>query len=325
LEGGFISGSSPIADLHMDVLSVHTPESFVKGSSRRQTDLPRMLASGVRLAVFSLFADPRSGNRSTWLKEIKDQIEKFKKIVTLSDGKVALIREPADVEQNLEKGILSVMLEIEGLHPVGYSLYDVELLIDEGVSVVTVCWNNSNRFATSAVDAASGEDRGLSPLGEKLVRILNERKVIIDCSHASDATFFDILDISEKPPILSHSGVRHFRNIPRNASDEVLSAIESTGSIIGMNLCPSFLSRRARKHITVQTVVEQILYLSERFSPNMLALGSDLEGIRYLPSDMKGVEDIPLIFERLSRIMSEETVSGIAFDNFFRFFASVRE
>tara|TARA_X000001036_G_scaffold20491_1_gene17199 strand:+ start:7 stop:801 length:795 start_codon:yes stop_codon:yes gene_type:complete len=137
------------------------------------------------------------------------------------------------------------MIGVEGGHAIENDLLKLEKLYDRGMRYLGVTWNNSNDWATSAKDETLKRDSlefiGLSEFGKEVIRKCNDLGIMIDISHAGDQTVKDILQISNKPIIASHSSVYNICPHFRNLKDDQMYAIKNNGGVIFINFYPAYI------------------------------------------------------------------------------------
>ena len=222
--------------------------------------------------------------------------------------KIRLAYSADEVEKNRQKGIMSAILTVEG--PVGFD-YNPELLEDLyniGFRISTLGWNDENPLTGSCYSGG-----GLTDLGREYVREAQSVGMCIDVSHISDKGFWDIMEITQKPVIASHSNSRTVFNHPRNITDDMYRAICQTGGTVGINLYTKFLGNDP----DIDTVCDHIFhFLHIAGDDRHLSLGSDFDGMDSLPVGISGIQDYPKLAERLlARGLSEESVFNIFWSN----------
>jgi membrane dipeptidase len=109
-----------------------------------------------------------------------------------------------------------------------------------GVRYMSPAWSVSTSWAGSSGDEA-GRTRGLNEFGKSVVREMNRLGMMVDVSHVSDPTFWDIVNTSTKPVIATHSGCRAIANVPRNLTDEMIRALAEKGGVCSVLFYPEFL------------------------------------------------------------------------------------
>lgn len=213
-----------------------------------------------------------------------------------------------EIEENRKQGMMSGILTIEG--PAGFDFNPEMLqnLYQIGFRITTLGWNEQNPLTGSCVTGG-----GLTEQGREYVREAQRVGMVVDVSHISDAGFWDIMDITQKPIIASHSNSRALCDIPRNLSDEMYLAICKTGGTAGINLYSDFLGENA----DIDTVCNHIFhFLNLAGTDKHVSLGSDFDGMETLPDGISGVQDYDKLADKLlNRGLSEDTVHHIFWDN----------
>ncbi len=239
------------------------------------------------------------------LAAMKIQFEKNKDIIRQAFS-------AEDVENNYKNGLMSAILTIEGTAGFDFDPARLENLYKkEGFRISTLGWNAINPLA-----GHHGSGVGLTDLGKNYVKEAQRLGMLIDVSHLSDEGFWDIMKITEKPIIASHSSSRKVYNTSRNISDEMFLAIKETGGVCGINLYDGCLGENP----TIDTFCDHILHFVE-LDPDAkhISLGGDLDGIDFLPENFNGVEDYPKIATRLSeRGLSDALILNIFWNNALR-------
>lgn len=213
-----------------------------------------------------------------------------------------------DVKNNMDAGIMSAVLTIEG--PAGFG-FDPELLPDlykAGFRISTLGWNEDNVLAGSHKTGG-----GLTDLGRVYVKEAQRLGMIVDVSHISDQAFWDIMNISQAPVIASHSNSRNICDVSRNLTDDMFLAICETGGVAGFNQCAPFVGEKP----DLDTICDHIFHFMEMDPEGKhIALGGDLDGCDVLPEGFDGVQSYPKLSERLlERGLEPDTVHRIFWKN----------
>lgn len=185
-----------------------------------------------------------------------------------------------------------------------------------GVRMLTLTWNAENCIG----GGADHPHTGLSDFGRASVRKLEENNIIVDVSHASDKTLYDVLSIATKPVVASHSNSRYICNHRRNLSDEFIREISTRGGIIGLNFHRDFLSPdphcASMKDVLLHT--EHILSLTGEDS---VSIGSDFDGSD-IPGDLNNLQKVSDLYESFLKIgYNEQLVQKIMYTNAYNFFS----
>ena len=219
--------------------------------------------------------------------------------------RVMLCKNGDDYRRALTQGKCAAFLSLEGAEGINCDPGRLDELAEMGVSMVNLTWNAENRLAGSSKD----DGPGLSALGREFVKKAQKLGIIVDVSHISDRAFWDIMDITEKPVVASHSNSRAICGHSRNLTDEQFRAICQCGGYCGINLYGIFLSKNGICDFeTVYRHTDHFLQIGE----DHVALGGDLDGCDILPAGFSTVKD----YEKLASFLegkgfSEETVQKI--------------
>ncbi len=241
--------SALLIDTHNDVTS-KTVEGFDIGPRAKDghTDIVRMKEGGQGGIFFAVYvgAEYVEGNHSA--RRTLQMIDTVRHdIIEGHPNDLAFAGSVADILAARKHGKIAALMGIEGGHAIED---DVRLLRDYyalGVRYMTLTHVNNNAWATSSGDKPrpEGEPKGLTELGKQVIHEMNRLGVMVDISHVSDATFWDVLATSEAPPIASHSSCRAISNIPRNMTDEMIQALARKGGVVQINFGCEFLSQKS--------------------------------------------------------------------------------
>ncbi len=205
-------------------------------------DVPRMREGGLTAAFFSIWVDARYG-RGTAFRRALDLIGAVRRLAD-SNGDVELATTADEVRAAAARGHIAALMGVEGGHAIEHSLENLDSLYRLGVRYMTLTWNNGNDWAGSSTDPK--RHGGLSSFGRQVVARMNRLGMLVDVSHVSDATFWDVVATSTRPVIASHSSCRALAHHPRNLSDDELRAIARNGGVVGINFYPVFLDEHFR-------------------------------------------------------------------------------
>jgi membrane dipeptidase len=258
----------------------------------------------------------------------------------------------ADVERIQRAGRIACMLGLEGGFMIENSLGLLRAFYRDGVRYMTLTHSLTTDWADAATDSA--RHGGLTPFGEEVVREMNRLGMLVDLSHVSDSTMWDVLRVTEAPVIFSHSSSRHFAPHPRNVPDDVAAAVGKNGGVIMVTFVPEFIYRPAYDYslvrdsvmraATVRTdtaaaiaevrawirghpmplpdigvVADHIEHLRDVAGVDHVGLGSDFDGITEAPIGLEDVSTYPaLIAELLRRGWSDGDVKRVAGLNVLR-------
>lgn len=225
------------------------------------------------------------------------------------------IKSSKDIDYVILKNKLGTLLTIENGIALDNDIDNLYRLYKKGIRMMTITWNGDNQLGCGAL---TKQDNGLTSFGRKCINVMNNIDMIIDVSHASVKTFWDVLDLTRKPVIASHSNVYNICKHRRNLSDFQIKEIAKANGVIGINYCSNFLTEK--KKSIIQDVVNHIAYVCNLIGPEYVCLGSDFDGTENLPANLKGVKDLYKIEEcMLVNGFTEENIRNIMGENLIGF------
>ena len=301
----------PVFDLHCDTALPLLGENF-RGCGRlrkngHHIDLERALKLGGYAQCFACFTTTDDNTIPVVEKFEREMVTILREVEKNSD----LIRQAftaKDVAHNLENGLMSAILTIEGPAGFGFDPALLEDLYHVGFRMTTLGWNEKNPLTGSHITGG-----GLTDLGREYVKEAQRLGMIVDVSHISDEGFFDIIDITNAPVVASHSNSRSVHAVSRNLTDEMFLEICRTGGTVGINQYADFLGKKP----AMDTVCDHVLHFME-LDPDgtHISLGADFDGCDALADGVLGVESYPAIADALlERGLTEDEVRGIYWNN----------
>jgi membrane dipeptidase len=239
-------------DSHVDTPLWLTREGFRFGDrndgagSRSKLDIPRMKEGGLDGVFFAVFIGQEDrtpeGNR-TALLEAHEIMDSIRTTVARYPGQLEIAVSPEEFRNIEKKGMHAIFLGMENGYPLGNDVSLVDTFYQAGIRYITLCHSYNNDICDSSTD--STEHDGLSAFGEEVVERMNDLGVMIDVSHASDASFYDVIERSRAPIIASHSCARALCDHPRNLSDDMLLKLKENGGVIQMCILSAYVKTPA--------------------------------------------------------------------------------
>ncbi len=243
-------------------------------------------------------------------------IEKFDEQVNKFKDQIVQIYEYSDIEKVMAKNKIGVILTSENGSIISSKLENIDFLYEKGMRVMSIVWNYSNELGTGALETI---DTGLTELGKRYIRKLNNKNIIVDVSHASEKTFWDTIKESTKPVVATHSCVYKICNHPRNLKDDQIKQIAKMGGVVGITFCSPFLN--SKKRANVKDVVKHIRYIKDLVGIDYVGIGSDFDGVSEedMLEDIKGTKNIDILVKELKNEgFTEKELDKIMWRNWLR-------
>jgi membrane dipeptidase len=255
-----------IIDLHSDTTQLILEEGYdlTKRHDYGQVDIPRMREGGYS-AMF--FATNPNSRRLTPLESVErglEEVDAIRREVARHPSDLVLATTAAEIEMAKRTGTMAILIGIEGGHVINEKLGVLRAFYDLGARYMTLTHFTHTPWADS-----SGEpprSNGLTEAGREIVREMNRLGMMIDISHVSDETFYDVLETSSAPVIASHSSCRTFSDHPRNMTDDMLRALAKNGGVVHINYYNPYLDDDHRKRDAVLDTSDAEQELATRYA-----------------------------------------------------------
>jgi membrane dipeptidase len=328
-----------VVDLHADSL-LWGRDLLVRGQ-RGHVDVPRLIEGRIALQVLAastrisrhiqLEGNDDRGDDVRWLAIAQGWppatwrrltpralhlAARARNLEARSSGRFAVIttrdRLEAQVSDGFAAGATAGLLAIEGAHALDGKLENLDVVFGAGYRMLGLAHFFDNAFAGSA----HGRKAGLSPSGKELVERAQSLGMVIDVAHASPAAIDDLLAMSTRPVVASHTGLRGVADNVRNLSDDQARGIAATGGVIGIGFWPRAAGGRG-----VEWIVRSIRYAVDVAGTEHVGLGSDWDGAVAVPFDAGGV--IQLTDALIAAGFDEPAIAAIMGGNALRVFREV--
>lgn len=229
-----------VLDSHCDTPSqILRMRNLRKDNDHAHVDFPKLKKGGVDGAFFALYVPSSlqgveaSGYAESLMEAVSAALD--------ANPDLAVLTTSADqAYANKEAGLFSVFMGLENGSPIGQSVECIRQFHDAGIRYITLCHSRDNQICDSCASAV-GHWNGLSPFGREVVAEMNRAGMLVDVSHISDASFYDVIETSCKPVVATHSCCRALAQHPRNMTDEMIRTLAETGGVIQINFYPLFL------------------------------------------------------------------------------------
>ena len=235
-------------DSHTDTPLRLNRHGFVFGErndpveTRSKIDLPRMKEGGMDGIWFAVFVGQRPRNSETRAEAKERAVEITENIYHMVEkypDDLEIATRADDLEHIARKGKHAIFLGMENGFPIGIDIDNLNAFYEKGIRYITLVHTDNNDICDSSTDSI--EHEGLSSFGSEVVALMNDLGIIVDVSHASDESFYDVIEQSRAPIIASHSCSRAMCDNPRNLSDEMLLKLKENGGVIQMCILSAYV------------------------------------------------------------------------------------
>jgi membrane dipeptidase len=368
-----------VIDTHNDITSPLADEGFdlamsgiePGGKIKTHTDIRRMKAGGLDAEFFAVYVGKEFVNKKPSegggaARRALDVIDVVSEQVRRHPETFEMASTADDIRRIAKKGKIAALMGIEGGHAIEDSLRTLRMFYKLGVRYMTLTHTNTNDWADSSgdiEDANVKHHNGLTDFGREVVREMNRIGMMVDISHVSDKTFYDVIETSRAPIIASHSSARALASHPRNMTDDMLRAIAKNRGVVMVNFFDAFLDQRKTelgrranakreelskqfpddaKRVTeemekwraandlgktpLSVLIDHIDHIAKIAGIDYVGIGSDFDGVPLtgVPEGMEDISKLPNItIELMKRGYSDADIKKVLGENFLRVMSAV--
>ena len=311
-------------DMHCDTLMrayIEKKESIYQ-NPEFMLDIDRMRKGNCLAQYFAIFMLQESmweesrGPFPNDLEYIKSLVSIFQKSMKEYSELIAPAGTMQELEENAAAGKISGILTLEDGRAVAGQLERLEWMYEQGIRMITLTWNYENCFGYPNSEDRGIMQKGLKPFGKEAIVRMNELGMAVDVSHLSDGGFWDVVKLSKKPFVASHSNCRALSPHSRNMTDEMIRALAEKGGVMGLNFAGPFLNAdAASRESTLARMILHLKHMVKVGGIEIAAIGTDFDGT-------EGIFDIPdcskmqLLFETMGKHgFTEAQIEKIAYQN----------
>lgn len=254
-----------MADSHNDLLTAAIEKNVLidqdlKGKTH--SDLNRFKEAGVDVQLFSVWCDGDKLHPYAWANREMDTLYAVAK---RNPQKIEIVESYDALKKAVRKNKLAAMFGVEGGHMIEDDINKIDSLYNRGVRYMTLTWNNSTGWASSAMDESKLKNDpsaklGLNEFGKQVVQRMNQLGMMVDLSHVGEKTFWDAIQTTTKPVLVSHSNAYTLCPVFRNLKDEQIDAVGKNGGVIQLNFYSAFIdsSFKNREKLFLQNKQSEI-------------------------------------------------------------------
>lgn len=343
-----------LVDTHIDLpyRIMKNPEDISKRVKGGHFDYQRAREGGLNVAFMAIYVAAEYQKTGNAKPEAEKLIDLVNGLASKWPEKYAVALSSTDVLEQFEHGLISLPMGMENGAPIEKDLLNLRHFYERGIRYITLCHSKWNQICDSSYDPDKHWN-GLSPFGREVVREMNRLGIMIDISHVSDSTFYQVVELSEAPLVATHSSCRSYTpEFERNMSDDMIRALAAKGGVIQINFGSDFINGEFQQkmapvwdriqrenmsqeeqdeyreqyirnnrvpEVSIEEVADHIDHVVDLAGIDYVGFGSDFDGVEDLPNGLGDVSCYPnLIAILLERGYSEEDLRKIMSGNFLR-------
>lgn len=300
-------------DLHCDTIT----ECYEKEKKLYNNNLHMSLERGDYLEkwiqVYAIWIPDTLRGKKAY-KYYQDVYEYFKKEIEINKGRISFCTTAKEMKQAIEQGNKVSFLAIEGSAALGGEVKHVEEVYKQGVRCMTLTWNGHSEVGDGCMCKNAG---GLTSFGEAVIEEMTRLGMFIDVSHLSESGFWDVVKLTEKPFIATHSNSQSIWGHKRNLTDKQFKVISERKGLVGMNFFPEFIKKG--EEAAIEDLLPHIDHFLKLGGEDVIAMGSDFDGAA-MPRNISGIQDVGKIETLLAQKYGQRIAQKICFENAYTFF-----
>lgn len=366
-----------VVDTHNDITSAMLDDGFdltMAGDApdrkeKTHTDIRRMKEGGLDAEFFAIYVGRDFVNRKPAegggaARRALDMISVVYEQVRRNPETFEMAYSSDDIRRIARRKKIAALMGIEGGHAIEDSLHALRMFYRLGVRYMTLTHSNTNNWADSEGDINNPDVKhhnGLTEFGREVVREMNRLGMMVDISHVSDKTFYDVIETTRAPVIASHSSARALAPHTRNMTDDMLKAVAKNGGVVMINFFDAFIDRpkaelgmqgRAKQEelrrqypndpkrvseemqkwragfkqekTPLSVLIDHFEHVAKVAGVDHVGIGSDFDGVSGLPEGMEDISKLPAItFELMKRGYSDADIKKVLGENILRVMSAV--
>jgi membrane dipeptidase len=325
-------------DSHIDTVQriLVMDEDLGKRWDVGHVDIPRLHAGGTHAPFFALWV-PVYFPGAEAVRRTLDLRDAMQTLFDAHRDRIEMATTAADIERIVKARKIAAFLTVEGGHTIADDLRVLRMYYQLGIRSMTLTHSRNNSWADSSTDKPV--HNGLTDFGKEVVREMNRLGMVVDVSHVADKTFYDALEVTTKPVMLTHSSMRAISDVPRNVTDEMLWALAKNGGVVGITFGEGFVNAkdvealraaieiettapvmtgrtlddyaaqdvrklfgtRVEVAATVEDVADHIDHAVKVAGIDHVGIGSDFDGVSGPPNGLDDVSKMPALIEVLMK------------------------
>ena len=304
----------PYFDGHCDTVyrSYCTGEGFASNGGHIALD--RTNGFDPYAQIFTFFWDAAEAPERGMFAVANEMYTLFRKELKTNADRIAQCFTANDILANAAKGKVSALLSIEGADLLDCDPEKIEIARDWGVKLINPTWNRANILSGSHCEDS---ERGLSDVGRAFVKEANDAGILMDVSHLSERGFWDLMELTGKPVVASHSNARSVYDHSRSLTDDQFRAVCQKGGTVGLNFYTNFVGQPA----TLDAFRRHLDRFLELGGENCIALGADFDGCDSTVEGINGIQDIPMLWHYLAeRGYDRKLLEKLFWNNWLKLF-----
>lgn len=314
----------PYIDMHCDTLM----RAYIDGKEtiyelpELMLDVKRLREGGALAQFFAIFMLPESMRKDFGesfpqdMDYIKACLQIHEKTLDTYSDAIGSVKSLEEYLENKKNGKIGSILSLEDGRAVNNNMDNLKWMRSEGIRMIALLWNYENCFGYPNSKDVRVMEQGLKSFGKEAIEVMNDLGILIDVSHLNDGGFWDVVKLTKKPFVASHSNCRAIAPHQRNLTDEMIRALADKGGVMGVNFCGPFLNEDAvGRESRIPQMIKHLKHMINVGGSDVAAIGTDFDGT-YGEFDIPECSKMQLLFDAMAKEgFTQGQIEKIAFGN----------
>lgn len=314
----------PYIDMHCDTLM----RAYIDGKEtiyelpELMLDVKRLREGGALAQFFAIFMLPESMRKDFGesfpqdMDYIKACLQIHEKTLDTYSDAIGSVKSLEEYLENKKNGKIGSILSLEDGRAVNNNMDNLKWMRSEGIRMIALLWNYENCFGYPNSKDVRVMEQGLKSFGKEAIEVMNDLGILIDVSHLNDGGFWDVVKLTKKPFVASHSNCRAIAPHQRNLTDEMIRALADKGGVMGVNFCGPFLNEDAvGRESRIPQMIKHLNHMINVGGSDVAAIGTDFDGT-YGEFDIPECSKMQLLFDAMAQEgFTQGQIEKIAFGN----------
>lgn len=304
-----------IIDGHCDVLykmyEKQTIDFYDPLNAELDVSFSKLVKSNVKIQFFAIYLSEliKQPEFDHYLEYINIFYQKV-----ICDGRLMLVKNQNDLKEVITGNRIGAILTLEGADAIRDNPLYTHILFHLGVRLIGVTWNYANWAADGVLEPRQG---GFSKKGKRFIKECNDLGIILDVSHLSVKSFWDVADLSQKPFVATHSNAKAICPHPRNLDDEQIKTLIQKQGAIGITFVPWFVNNNGA--VVIEDLIRHIEHIGGLGGEKSLVIGSDFDGIDQWIPNLENAGQYDQLAQSLSKYYKDQWIEDFFYRNWYRF------
>ncbi len=304
-----------IIDTHVDTITTLMDCDQELKTNSQHISIDKLNTFDKKGIYFSIWLS--QNRRENPYAETLKAIDFYNNQLAINKDHIAHANTFSEFNSTFSKGKVASLLCLEGGEAIEGNMDNLYSLHEKGVRLLTLTWNNDNAIGSGVL----GSDKGLTDFGKELIKKSNNLKLAIDVSHINRKGFFDVVNLTEKPIIASHSNCFSINSSSRNLHNDQLHELKNLKSYVSFTIHSPFIN--GENSCRLEKLLPHIDNLLNKLGEDYVSIGTDFDGTSALPCEINNISSLNALYNLLETTYNTDIVNKIFYKNQLNFLSKI--